>query len=129
MPRSFNDSNQYQYAPNVSSEGQVRLSSDSQSAVAPVPLQPTGERPSVTTTVAQVRSLLSHPHLVAMLFLQIMFINFQSFRKPASNLSLLEGIQQSGLTINLLMEEGTDFIAFLTLPLVRILSFSDFYGC
>ncbi|XP_004289761.1 PREDICTED: pre-mRNA-processing protein 40A-like [Fragaria vesca subsp. vesca] len=57
MPRSFNDSNQYQYAPNVSSEGQVRLSSDSQSAVAPVPLQPTGERPSVTTTVAQEASI------------------------------------------------------------------------
>ncbi|XP_062019467.1 pre-mRNA-processing protein 40A-like [Rosa rugosa] len=62
IPRSFNDSNQYQsisqlHAPNVSSEGQVRLSSDSQSAVASVPLQPTGERPSVTTSVAPEASI------------------------------------------------------------------------
>lgn len=50
MPRSFNESTQYQsvsqlHAPNVSSEGQV------------TPLQHTGEQPSVTTSIAPVRSV------------------------------------------------------------------------
>lgn len=92
IPRSFNDSNQYQsisqlHPPNVSSEGQVRFSSDSQSAVSVTPLQPTGERPSVTTSVAPVR-VFSHLHLISIFFFLIMFINFQNFRKQASNLTL-----------------------------------------
>ncbi|KAK9941780.1 hypothetical protein M0R45_007474 [Rubus argutus] len=66
IPRSFNDSNQYQsisqlHPPNVSSEGQVRFSSDSQSAVSVTPLQPTGERSSVTTSVAPETGIQPNP--------------------------------------------------------------------
>ncbi|XP_034227000.1 pre-mRNA-processing protein 40A-like isoform X1 [Prunus dulcis] len=54
MPRSFNDSTQYQsisqlHAPNVSSEGQV------------TPLQHTGERPAVTSSIAPETGVRPNP--------------------------------------------------------------------